>query len=108
MRVQNDDKLNDREIGNQLIMLASNPKAPEWARVEAVLNGLVFTDDKNYVQDIRTLAVRMDLPDSVHDVILEDLLNRPHPTALPVARLIANTNGHQLADVMDEYVNSHE
>jgi hypothetical protein len=106
--VQTNDEFNDREMGSELIMIASNPIAPERIREKAIADALVFIDDENYEHDIKPLAIRMDLPDSIHNIILEDLLNRPQPTALPLARYISNTNGHLLAEVLGEYVESHE
>lgn len=106
--VHNNDNLPDRELGKKLITVASNPKAPEWARLEAMMDALVFTDDENYDQDIKPLAIRKDLPESLNDVILEDLLNRSPLSVLPAARHIANTSGHPLAGVFDEFVKSHE
>ncbi len=106
--VQTNEEFNDRETGSKLIMIASNSKAPKMIREKAIADALVFIDDENYEYDIKPLATRMDLPDSMHNIILEDLLNRPQPTALPIARYIANTNGHQLAEVLDEYVKSNE
>lgn len=107
-KLQSNDSLPDHEMGKMLTIIASNPKAPEWVRAEAMTEALVFTDDENYVQSIKPLAIRADLPESVNDVILEDLLNRSPVSVLPVARQIANTSGHPLAGVFDEFVKSCE
>jgi hypothetical protein len=108
LEVQTNEEFNDRETGSKLITIASNPKAPESIRKEAIADALVFIDDENYEHDIKPLAIRTDLPDTMHNIILDDLLNRPQPTALPLARYIASTNGHVLAEVLDEYVKSYE
>ncbi|MCB1089206.1 MAG: hypothetical protein KDM63_19370, partial [Verrucomicrobiae bacterium] len=102
----NNDVLSDRELGKKLVTVASNPKAPEWARVDAMNNALVFTDDENYDQDIKSLVIRTDLPESVNDVILDDLINRNPDIILPVARQIAATRGHPLAGAIEDFVQS--
>jgi len=102
------DKLPDHELGKRLVTFASDPQAPEWARVEAMMDALAFTDDENYNQNIRPLAVRADLPESINDVILEDLLVRSPLSVLPAACEIASTSGHPLADVSEEFVKSAE
>lgn len=106
--LQGDDSLSDRELGKKLTHVALNPQAPEWVRVEAMVDALVFTDDENYNQDIKPLAIRTNLPESINDVILEDLLIRPPCSVLPAAREIAKLSGHPLAEIFDEFVKSTE
>lgn len=107
-KIVNNDNLSDHELGKKLVTFASDPQAPEWARVEAMMDALAFTDDENYNQDIRPLAIRADLPESINDVILEDLLVRSPLSVLPAAREIASISGHPLADVSEEFVKSAE
>ena len=100
--------INDRELGRQLITLATNEKAPIEIREDAFRNALVFTDDRNYTEDLKPLVARIDLPESFNDEVLEDLFNRDPETILPTAREIARIPGHPLADAIDEYVKSIE
>lgn len=104
----NNDTLPDRDLGKKLLTVASNPKAPEWARVDAMTNALVFTDDENYAQDIKPYAIRFDLPESLNDVILDDLINRDPAAILPVAREFAAMSGHPLSGAIDDFVKSIE
>ena len=104
----NNDHLPDRELGQKLATIASDTQTPVGARVNAITQALVFTDDDNYDQDMKQLAVRADLPESVHTVILDDLMHRDPAAILPAAREIAGTSGHPLSGAVGELVKSIE
>ena len=104
----NNDHLPDRELGQKLATIASDTQTPVGARVNAITQALVFTDDDNYDQDMKQLAVRVDLPESVHTVILDDLMHRDPAAILPAAREIASTSGHPLSGAVGELVKSIE
>ena len=104
----NNDHLPDRELGQKLATIASDAQTPVGARVNAITQALVFTDDDNYDQDMKQLAVRADLPESVHTVILDDLMHRNPAAILPAAREIAGTSGHPLSGAVGELVKSIE
>ena len=104
----NNDHLPDRELGQKLATIASDAQTPVGARVNAITQALVFTDDDNYDQDMKQLAVRADLPESVHTVILDDLMHRDPAAILPAAREIASTSGHPLSGAVGELVKSIE
>ena len=104
----NNDHLPDRELGQKLATIASDAQTPVGARVNAITQALVFTDDDNYDQDMKQLAVRADLPESVHTVILDDLMHRDPAAILPAAREIAGTSGHPLSGAVGELVKSIE
>ena len=104
----NNDHLPDRELGQKLATIASDAQTPVGARVNAITQALVFTDDDDYDQDMKQLAVRVDLPESVHTVILDDLMHRDPAAILPAAREIAGTSGHPLSGAVGELVKSIE
>jgi hypothetical protein len=104
----NNDHLPDRELGQKLATIASDTQTPVGARVNAITQALVFTDEDNYDQDMKQLAVRADLPESVHTVILDDLMHRDPAAILPAAREIAGTSGHPLSGAVGELVKSIE
>ena len=104
----NNDHLPDRELGQKLATIASDAQTPVGARVNAITQALVFTDDDDYDQDMKQLAVRADLPESVHTVILDDLMHRDPAAILPAAREIASTSGHPLSGAVGELVKSIE
>ena len=104
----NNDHLPDRELGQKLATIASDTQTPVGARVNAITQALVFTDDDDYDQDMKQLAVRVDLPESVHTVILDDLMHRDPAAILPAAREIASTSGHPLSGAVGELVKSIE
>lgn len=104
----NNDHLPDRELGQKLATIASDTQTPVGARVNAITQALVFTDDDDYDQDMKQLAVRVDLPESVHTVILDDLMHRDPAAILPAAREIAGTSGHPLSGAVGELVKSIE
>ena len=104
----NNDHLPDRELGQKLATIASDAQTPVGARVNAITQALVFTDDDDYDQDMKQLAVRVDLPESVHTVILDDLMHRDPAAILPAAREIASTSGHPLSGAVGELVKSIE
>ncbi len=104
----NNDHLPDRELGQKLATIASDAQTPVGARVNAITQALVFTDDDDYDQDMKQLAVRADLPESVHTVILDDLMHRDPAAILPAAREIAGTSGHPLSGAVGELVKSIE
>lgn len=104
----NNDHLPDRELGQKLATIASDTQTPVGARVNAITQALVFTDDDDYDQDMKKLAVRADLPESVHTVILDDLMHRDPAAILPAAREIASTSGHPLSGAVGELVKSIE
>ena len=104
----NNDHLPDRELGQKLATIASDTQTPVGARVNAITQALVFTDDDDYDQDMKQLAVRADLPESVHTVILDDLMHRDPAAILPAAREIASTSGHPLSGAVGELVKSIE
>ena len=104
----NNDHLPDRELGQKLATIASDTQTPVGARVNAITQALVFTDDDDYDQDMKQLAVRADLPESVHTVILDDLMHRNPAAILPAAREIAGTSGHPLSGAVGELVKSIE
>ena len=104
----NNDHLPDRQLGQKLASIASDAQTPIEARVNAITQALVFTDDGDYDQDIKQLAVRADLPESVHTVILDDLMYRDPAAILPAAREIASTSGHPLSGAVGELVKSIE
>ena len=104
----NNDHLPDRELGQKLATIASDAQTPVGARVNAITQALVFTDDDDYDQDMKQLAVRADLPESVHTVILDDLMHRNPAAILPAAREIAGTSGHPLSGAVGELVKSIE
>jgi hypothetical protein len=104
----NNDHLPDRELGQKLATIASDTLTPVGARVNAITQALVFTDDDDYDQDMKQLAVRADLPESVHTVILDDLMHRNPAAILPAAREIAGTSGHPLSGAVGELVKSIE
>lgn len=104
----NNDTWSDRELGGQLLKIVGDEKAPDWVRVHAMANALNFTDDANYDDDVKPLALRTDLPEEVNDVILEDLFNRDPLEILPVAREFAAMGQHPLAGAIEEFVKSVE
>ena len=104
----NNDIWSDRELGVQLLKIVEDEKAPDWVRVHAMANALNFTDDENYGEDVKPLALRTDLPEVVNDVILEDLITRDPPGILPVAREFAAIAQHPLAGAIEEFVKSVE
>lgn len=104
----NNDHLPDRELGQKLATIASDTQTPVGARVNAITQALVFTDDDDYDRDMKQLAVRADLPESVHTVILDDLMHRDPAAILPSAREIAGTSGHPLSGAVGELVKSIE
>lgn len=104
----NNDTWSDRELGGQLLKIVEDEKAPDWVRVHAMANALNFTDDENYGEDVKPLALRTDLPEVVNDVILEDLITRDPTGILPVAREFAAMGQHPLAGAIEEFVKSVE
>lgn len=104
----NNDSYSDQELGNKLAAIAADAKVPEWARTHAMANALLFTDDANYERDIKPLAIRTDLPETVNDVVLDDLINRDPEAILPVARQFVSVPGHPLAGAIEEFVKSVE
>jgi hypothetical protein len=104
----NNDHLPDRELGQKLATVASDAHTPLGTRVDAITQALLFIDDGDYDRDMKRLAVRADLPESVHTVILDDLMHRDPAAILPAAREIAETSGHPLSDAVGELVRSIE
>lgn len=96
----------DRELGRQLLGIATTEEAPGKTRASAMANALNFTDDANYPEDVMPVALRPDLPEVVHDVILEDLLARDPRMTAPVARRIAAVPGHPLAGALTGFLES--
>lgn len=104
----NNDTWSDRELGMQLLKIVEDEKAPDWVRGHAMANALNFTDDGNYGEDVKPLALRTDLPEVVNDVILEDLIIRDPLEILPVAREFAAMGQHPLAGAIEAFVQSLE
>ncbi|MBL9153584.1 MAG: hypothetical protein JNK37_13905 [Verrucomicrobiales bacterium] len=104
----NNDSYSDLELGNKLAAIAADGNVPEWARAQAMANALLFTDDANYERDMKLLALRTDLPETVNDVVLDDLINRDPEVILPVARQFVAAPGHPLAGAIEEFVKSVE
>jgi hypothetical protein len=102
------DTYSDRELGKELLNIVTDGKAPEWAKAHAMANALNFTDDASYAENIKTVAMRLDLPETVNDVILDDLINRDPAQILPVAREIAAIGRHPLAGAIEDFVKSFE
>lgn len=101
--ILDNDQLSDRDLGKQLLVLSTDPKAPIEIREDAFRNALVFTDDENFDSDILPLAIRTDLPETLNDEVLEDLYNRDPEVILPAVRKIAAIPGHPLSGALDEY-----
>lgn len=104
----NNDTYSDRELGRELLKIVEDGTAPEVVRVHAMANSLNFTDDANYGEDVKPLALRTDLPETVNDVILDDLINRDPDVILPVAREFAKLPRHPLAGAIEAFVQSEE
>jgi hypothetical protein len=96
----------DRELGRQLLGIAATEDAPGKTRASAMANALNFADDASYPEDVMPVALRPDLPEVVHDVILEDLLARDPRMTAPVARRIAAVPGHPLAGALTGFLES--
>jgi hypothetical protein len=96
----------DRELGRQLLEFATTEEAPGKIRASAMANALNFTDDADYPDDVMPVVLRPDLPEAVHDVILEDLLVRDPRMAARVARRIAAIPEHPLADALAGFLES--
>ena len=104
----NNETWSDRELGLQLLKIVGDEKAPDWVRGHAMANVLNFTDDGNYGEDVKPLALRTDLPEVVNDIILEDLIIRDPLEILPVAREFAAMGQHPLAGAIEAFVKSLE
>lgn len=102
------DTLSDRELGKELLKMVADERAPEPVRVRAMANSLNFIDDENYAEDVKPLAIRQDLPETVNDVIFDDLINRDPVKILPVAREFVAVGNHPLSGAIDEFVKSFE
>jgi hypothetical protein len=102
------DTLSDRELGKELLNIVAEERAPESIRVRAMANSLNFVDDENYAEDVKPFAIRQDLPETVNDVILEDLINRDPVKILPTAREFVAVGNHPLSGAIDEFVKSFE
>lgn len=98
----------DRELGRQLLGIAATEDAPGKTRASAMANALNFADDADYAEDVMPVALRPDLPEVVHDVILEDLLVRDPRMTATVARRIVAVPGHPLADALAGFLESLE
>lgn len=98
------DTYSDRELGRQLLKIVEDAQVPDQIRAHAMANALNFTDDENYGEDIKPLALRTDLPEVVNDAILEDLINRDRTAILPVAREFAALAQHPLAGAIEAFV----
>jgi hypothetical protein len=98
----------DLELGRQLLGIVADQKAPDWARAHAMANALNFTDDENYGEEVKPLALRTDLPEVVNDAILEDLIHREGTVILPIAREFAAVSQHPLAGAIDAFVKEAE
>lgn len=98
----------DRALGRQLLGIAATENAPGKTRASAMANALNFTDDADYPEDVMPVVLRPDLPEVVHDVILEDLLVRDPGMTANVARRIVAVPGHPLADALAGFLESLE
>jgi hypothetical protein len=98
------DTYSDRELGRQLLKIVEDVQAPDQVRAHAMANALNYTEDENYGEDVKPLALRTDLPEVVNDAILEDLINRDRTAILPVAREFAALTQHPLAGAIEAFV----
>jgi hypothetical protein len=103
-KLLNNDRLSDRELGQQLAAFAADSKASRPVRLDALRNALIYIDDAFYEQDIKPLALKTDLTQELYDTIFDDLTARDPSLSLPVAKTVSSLRQHPMATVMGDWV----
>ncbi len=103
-KLLNNDRLSDRELGQQLAAFAADSKASRPVRLDALRNALIYIDDAFYEQDIKPLALKTDLPQELYDTIFDDLTARDPALSLPVAKTVSSLRQHPMATVMGDWI----